>query len=364
MRALTLALALLLTACTQPRPALTPTPVPTREPGTYSVTALLDLSGSRSPNGGPQRDAMELWADQHASASPRARLKIVDVAGSPSRTLIELRRAAAEDRADAIVVGASVVYDDTFARAVELAHVPVLFTLPIVDPGGGFGFALAPTPAQLAVAALDDAAARIVLTGSIVVSDESPSAIPERTALMADLVRRSVIPTLAKAGPAESAKLRTTLATSTVVLFAGPAKPYLDAARAAPAGSLLYFSYLCDPGDMGDLRDAPGLVTWPGSRWIAAGVASAARLAFLGSYTDRAGPPTTPAASAFDALALLASAAEGGIDGAQMRRRMEATTLAGVATTYAFTPSRHAGFTMSDLALLRYTGARTAPVVR
>ena len=115
---------------------------------------------------------------------------------------------------------------------------------------------------------------------------------------------------------------------------------------------------------MGDLRDAPGLVAWPGSRWIAAGVASAARLAFLGSYTDRAGPPTTPAASAFDALALLASAAEGGIDGAQMRRRMEATTLAGVATTYAFTPSRHAGFTMSDLALLRYTGARTAPVVR
>src|SRR5205814_8201414 len=122
--------------------------------------------------------------------------EIVDGGRRPELPVIELRRAAAQAGTNAIVVGASVVYDDAFARAVALAHVPVLFTLPIVDPGGGFGFALAPTPAQLALPALDDAAARTVLTGSIVVSDESPSAIPERAALVADLVRRSVTPTL------------------------------------------------------------------------------------------------------------------------------------------------------------------------
>src|SRR5438477_380065 len=84
---------------------------PTRDPSALNVTALLDLSGARAPSGGPQRDALQLWADQHASGTPRVKLKITDVAGSPSKTVLELRREVVEARADAIIVGAAVDYD-------------------------------------------------------------------------------------------------------------------------------------------------------------------------------------------------------------------------------------------------------------
>ena len=368
MRALALAIGLALVACSQATPMTSPTPAPTHEAGTFNVTALLDLSGNRVPNGGPQREGLQLWEDQHASASPRVKLRIVDVGGSQARTLVELRRAAVEERADAIIVGASAEYDAAFASAVQLARVPVLFTLPVAESavaGGGWAFALAPTPADLAKAALDDAAARTVLTSTIVVSDESAGAIPERAALMADLARRSVTPTLLKATVPETSRMRTALATSSVVLFAGPAKTYVDAARAAPAGAFLYFSYVCETADVADLRDVAAVVTWPGSRWIAAGTASAARTAFVQSFTERAGgPPTTPAASAYDALVILASAAGESLDAMRVRQRIEDTRVAGIATTYSFTATRHAGFATADLALLRYTGARTPPIVR
>src|SRR5207247_1167688 len=110
-------------------------------------------------------------ADQHTIGSPRVRLRIADVAGSPSKTVLELRRAAVEDRADAIVIGVPVDYDEAFAAAVQLAQVPVLFTLPIAEPAtaGGWAFALAPTPAQLARATLDHAAGRVVLSSTVVV---------------------------------------------------------------------------------------------------------------------------------------------------------------------------------------------------
>ncbi len=39
-------------------------------------------------------------------------------------------------------------------------------------------------------------------------------------------------------------------------------------------------------------------------------------------------------------------------------------TFAGVATTYSFSSSRHAGFALDDLVFLRYSGARAAPVIR
>src|SRR5690348_18468731 len=89
-----LALVVVVGACTAANPSATPTPAPTRDPNALNVTALLDLSGSRAPNGAPQRDALQLWVDQHASAAPRVKLKIVDVAGSPAKTALELRRAA------------------------------------------------------------------------------------------------------------------------------------------------------------------------------------------------------------------------------------------------------------------------------
>src|SRR5256885_10638082 len=186
----TLAVVLLLSACTAPNPSATPAPTPTRDPNALNVTALLDLSGSRAPSGGPQRDALQLWADQHSSGTPRVRLKITDVAGSPSKTALEFRREVVDARADAIIVGVSVDYDEPFANLIQLAQVPVLFTLPIPEPAirdGGFAFALAPTPVQLARAVLADAAQRSVLSSALVVSDESTSAIAERVALSSEL---------------------------------------------------------------------------------------------------------------------------------------------------------------------------------
>src|SRR5207237_7634194 len=164
-RTLAFVVVIAIAACNPANPSTTPTPAPTRDPASLNVSALLDLSGSRAPSGAPQRDALQLWADQHTIGSPRVRLRIVDVAGSPSKTVLELRRAAVEDRADAIVIGVPVDYDEAFAAAVQLAQVPVLFTLPIPEPatrGGSWAFALAPTPAQRARFVLDDSALRAV----------------------------------------------------------------------------------------------------------------------------------------------------------------------------------------------------------
>jgi len=366
-----LALVLLLGACTAANPSVTPTPTPTRDPNALNVTALLDLSGSRAPSGAPQREALQLWADQHTSGSPRVKLKITDVASSPSKTALELRREAVEARADAIIVGVSVDYDEAFANLVQLAQVPVLFTLPIPDPatrGGGWVFALAPTPAQLARVVLDDAAQRSVLSSGLLVSDESTSAVVERIALVKELTRRQAVPSVVTVIAADATqKLRPLLATTPLVFFAGVPRAYLEAARTVTTGTALYLSYLCDFGDIAELRDAAALAAWPGSRWIAAsatGTSTPARTAFVQTYSDRAGPPTSVAASAYDALALLSSAAEKGIEPTGVRDRLQSGTFTGVATTYTFSQSQHAGFNAGDLALLRYVGPRTSPALR
>jgi len=366
------ALVLFLGACTAPNPSATATPAPTRDPNALNVTALLDLSGSRTPNGSAQREALQLWADQHSSATPRVKLRIVDVASSPSKTVLELRRAAVEDRANAIVVGVSVDYDEAFAAAVQLAGIPVLFTLPIPEPatggGGGWAFALAPTPAQLARFVLDDAALRSVLSADLVVSDESTTAIVERIALTNELARRHVTANVVTVTPADAtAKLRPLLLTIPVVFFAGTPHSYVEAGRTVTVGTSIYVSYVCEFADIADLRDVAAFAIWPGSRWIAApspGGSGSLRSAFVQSYTDRTGPPTSVAASAYDALGLLASAADGGTDPAAVRGRLQSGTFAGVATTYSFSPSEHAGFDAGDLALLRYVGQRTSPALR
>ncbi len=365
------ALVLLLGACTAANPSATPTPTPTRDPNALNVTALLDLSGSRAPNGGPQRDALQLWADQHSSGTPRVKLKITDVASSPSKTALELRREVVEARADAIIVGVSVDYDDAFANVVQLAQVPVLFTLPIPEPatrGGGWAFALGPTPAQLARVVLNGAAQRSLLASGLLVSDESTTAISERIAFASELARRNVTPNVVTVTPTDATgKLRTLLATTTIVFFAGTPRSYLEAARSATVGTTLYLSYLCDFSDIGELRDAAPLAVWPGSRWVAssaAGTSTAARTSFVQVYTDRSGPPTSVAASAYDALALLSSAAEKSIDPVSVRNQLQSGTFAGVATTYTFSQSQHAGFNTGDLALLRYVAPRVPPAVR
>ena len=365
------ALVLLLGACTAANPSATPTPTPTRDPSALNVTALLDLSGSRTPSGGPQRDALQLWADQHSSATPRVKLKITDVAGSSSKTALELRREVVEARADAIIVGVSIDYDDAFANLVQLAQVPVLFTLPIPEPatrGGGWAFALAPTPTQLARAVVNDAAQRSILSSDLLVSDESTSAVLERIALIKELARRQVTPNVVTVAASDATqKLRPLLATTTTVFLVGAPRTYLEAARSVTVGTSLYLSYLCDFGDLGDLRDAAPLAVWPGSRWVTGSAAAAstiARASFMQTFTDRSGPPTSVAASAFDALALLSAAAEKGIEPVSVRDQLQSGTFTGVATTYTFSPSQHAGFNAGDLAMLRYVGVRVPPAIR
>ena len=356
------ALALLLAACTASPPAIAPTAVPTHEPGALDVTALLDLSGTRAPSGVPQRDALQLWLDQQGTRTPRVRLRVVDVGGSDARTLLELKRAATDERADAVIVGVPLTYDDVLARVVDIAALPVLFTLPLADPaasGGRWAFALAPTPAQLARAAAEDARARTVLAPSLIVSDESTAAVAERVALQAELAMRGVAVPLAKVGAADAAqRLAGPLTAARSVFFAGAVPGYAAAARQAtgsPSLPLLYFSYLADQGALADLRDAASLATWPGTRAIAAtgGDGAAARAAFLRAYQDRHGPPSSHAASAYDALTLLAAAAaDRGTDAAALRDRLESAAATGLATTYAFSATRHAGFASDDLVLV------------
>ena len=166
MRALVVAFALFIAACSTQPAEITPTPAPTREPDTILVTVLLDLSAGRAPSGVAQRNAMQLWLDQQQTriGQPRLRATFVDLAGSESRLLIELRRAAEEGRADAVVIGAPFAYDDTFARALGVARLPVLLTLPAPEPaflpGGGWAFGLAPTYSELARATVADAIER------------------------------------------------------------------------------------------------------------------------------------------------------------------------------------------------------------
>src|SRR4029077_1197516 len=356
---------------TAANPSATPTPTPTRDPNALNVTALLDLSGSRAPNGGPQRDALQLWADQHSSGTPRVKLKITDVASSPSKTVIELRRAAVDDRADAIVVGVAVDYDAAFAAAVQLAQVPVIFTVPIPEPatpGGGWAFALAPTPRQLARAVLDDAAQRSVLSSGLLVSDESTTAVSERMAFVSDLARRQVTPNIVTVTATDATqRLKPLLATTTLVLFAGTPRTYLEAARTVTVGTTFYLSYLCDFNDLGDLRDAAPFAVWPGSRWVATSPTEAitsSRASFVQTYSDRYGPPTSAAASAYDALALLSSAAETSIAPQSVRDQLQSGRFPGVATTYTFSASQHAGFNTGDIAVLRYVATRVSPQVR
>jgi hypothetical protein len=185
---------------------------------------------------------------------------------------------------------------------------------------------------------------------------------------MSELARRRVTANVVTVTAADATqKLRPLLASTSIVFLAGSPHAYVDAARTATAGTTLYLSYISEPGDIADLREAAPFAAWPGSRWVAAspsGGTNPVRASFLQGFTDRAGPPTSVAASAYDALSLLSSALEGGIDAVGVRDRLQSRTFAGAATTYRFTYSQHAGFSATDLTLLRYGGARLPPTVR
>jgi len=376
MRGLAALFALFLAACSAPTVEITPTPAPTHEPGTTLVTVLLDLSGARAPNGIAQRNAMQLWLDQQqARGGPqRIRAKFVDLAGSDAQLMIELRRAAVDERADAIVIGAPVRYDETFASALGVARLPVLLTLPAPEPtsrrGGGWAFALAPTYSDLARAAVSDATQRGVLLPVLLASDESPPAVAERLALAAELEQRGLIaPTVVAVSAQEAAaRLRAGAAFAHSAFFTGPGATYVEVTRSLAAAGItprVYLSYLMESSDASSLREGADIATWPGSRNLAAlstAPTSVERATFLQSFSARSGPASTLAATAYDALALIdaASGSAGGApDPTRLRDRLEAITFAGITTRYAFTAAHHAGFDTVDLVYLRWsTGAR------
>ena len=245
MRGLAVALTFFLAACTAPPSEISPTLSPTHDPGTTAVTVLLDLSGTRAPSGVAQRNAIQLWLDQEQArgGQQRLRAKFVDLAGSDARVLIELRRAAEEDRADAVVIGVPFRYDETFARALTVARLPVLLTLPAPEPmslaGGGWAFALAPTYARLARTAVDDAMARGVLLPILLASDESPPAIAERLALATELEQRGLAaPTVVSvSGQDVAARIRVGASFARSTFFTGPAATYVDATRSLAAAA-------------------------------------------------------------------------------------------------------------------------------
>jgi len=128
MRATFVCFVVLLAACSPAAPVtIEPSPIPTHEAGTITVTALLDLSGNRAPRGDAQRNGMQQWADAQRG-TPRLKLRIVDVSGSDAKLLLELKHLSEAGVTDAVIIGVPTVLDDALSRAVALLARPVLFT--------------------------------------------------------------------------------------------------------------------------------------------------------------------------------------------------------------------------------------------
>lgn len=360
-------------ACTAPPPTVA-TPTPSAEPGVLTVTALLDLSGPRAGVGSQQRDALQLWSQLQGSSGPSPRLRVVDVAGSDAKLLIELRRAAVEDHADAVIVGAPVAYDETLARAVEVAALPVMFTQPLgVDPArgaGGWAFALAPPLARIASWGIDDAIRRNVLVPSLVLTDGRERIDPMASALAMDLERRRLDP-LTRIPIATDGSLPPVLRSSLSVLRSVHCLAPVSAcsavareARSAGSPAMIYLSYLTTPADVQDDRDLALRAVWPSSRTLIPLTTlrtpeEHARAEFLKRFGERYNAmPGVHAATAYDALTLLAAASQrGGLDDREMlRAALERITMPLIATTYSFAPERHSGGDPNDLAYLHWSG--------
>lgn len=346
------ALALLLAACTSAPPvAAGPSPTATHEAGTITVAALLDLSGNRAPKGDAQRSAMQQWADAQRG-TPRLRLRIVDVGGSDAKLLLELKRAADAGDTDAFVIGVPALVDDALARGVALLKRPVLFTLPVPDPvtagdAGRWMFGLAPSPDALARATVDALPSRA--TPAIVVSSGTLVAGREELAISSAFrAQEWPMPFVMSAAPDQrdtfSQRFRPFASTGSAVFFTGPAADYLSPVRLIPSdttsGLSVFLSYLTEASDASHLGDAAPATRWPALRRA---IGSA-----LGSH----------AATATDALALLLSAGDGTGDAERSRARIEGGTFAGIATTYSFTPSRHTGADLADIALVAWDSGR------
>lgn len=373
MRALVLA-ALAIASCTSaPPPVATPSPSP--EPGVLTVTALLDLSGPRAAVGAQQRSALQLWTDQQGRGGVPVRLRTVDVAGSDAKLLIELRRAAVEERADAVIVGPPVGYAEALGRALDVATLPVVFLEPLpAEPSGGAGgrwaFGLAPSLERLAGAAIDDAERRDVLTPSIVLGEARERVDPVGVALDDVLGRRGLDPLTRVAMPSDGSippvvrsglsVLRSVHCLTAVTACAAVARE----ARAMGSPAMVYLPYLVTGAEAKDDRDLAQRAVWPSSRTLIPAAVlrlpeEHARAGFLKAYGEKYGVPSVHAAAAFDALSLLASAAEraGPDDRTALRDALERITMPLIATTYSFAPDRHLGADPGDVVYVRWSGA-------
>jgi hypothetical protein len=356
LRAALVGLVIVAGACASPAPTtVAPTPSPTREPGTYAVTAVLDLSGTRGPHGDAQRSAMQQWADAQRSAR-RIKLRIVDVGGSDAKLLLELKRAADAGDTDAFVVGVPATIDDALASAIALVKRPVLFTLPIAEPTGDparWMFGLAPAPDAIARALVDalpgTSTPAVIVTNGTLASGREELALT--TTFRAD---GRPMPFVLSAAPEQrdafAQRSKLFFNGSAAVFFAGPATSYLDPQRIIPAADpaasgLVFLSYLTDATDASRLGDATAAVRWPGLR--------RASVSALGTH----------AATATDALAILAATADAAGDPERTRARLEGGTFAGIATTYAFSASHHTGVDPREIALLAWQGGR-AVIIR
>ena len=277
------------------------------------------------------------------------KVRLVDVAGSDAKLLVELKRAADAGDTDAFVVGVPATIDDALASAIALVKRPVLFTMPIAEPTGDAArwmFGLAPTPVSLARAVVAALPARS--TTAVIVTNGTLASGREELALASAFQEDGrPLPFVLTAAPEVrdtfSQRAKPFFNPSTALFFTGPAASYLDPQRLLPepaASGPVFLSYLTDASDASRIGDAVSAVRWPGlPRPTGSG---------LGTH----------AATARDALALLATSSDPSGDPERTRTRIEGGTFAGIAATYAFSTSRHTGVDPHEIALLAWQGGR------
>jgi hypothetical protein len=367
-RAIVLALSMI--ACSTPPPVIG-TPSPSPEQGVLEVTALLDLSGPGAPVGTAQRSAMELWRDRYqaSAARPEVRLTFVDLAGSGASLLIELRRAAEDQHADAVVIGVAVAYGSVLGRAIDLASMPVLFTLPldVADPvelpGGRWAFALAPPLPRLATMTISDAVDRGVLSPALVLRRDETAHDPLADAVEAEMIRRGRDPLTEIPLPAGGAVppvvrsslsvLRSAHCTATLTACGAVARE----AREIVAPTFFYLSYATAPSEIQAEGELASRAIWPASRWIIpAESGTPERERFLADHAERLGPAGSHAATAYDAVTLLAlAAADGGADDPEVSRAaLEGITMPLIASSYRFNTGQHSGSSPADLTFVQW----------
>jgi ABC-type branched-subunit amino acid transport system substrate-binding protein len=128
-------------------------------------------------------------------------------------------------------------------------------------------------------------------------------------------------------------------------------------ARAILAPTFFYLSYLTAPSEIQAEGDLAARAIWPASRWIIpAEAGSPERERFLLDHTERFGPAGSHAATAYDAVTLLALAAEdGGADDPDVSRAaLEGITMPLIASRYSFNAQQHSGSHPDDLAFVQW----------